>query len=683
MSAIPERDRRRRWPSAATIACWLIPFAIVVYLGMRRGGYEEPVRGSVGVVVWSIVALGTLSYALPRSRVDRWGWIGLGVLAAFAAWTAIGVSWSSSSGRSVTEVARVAAYVGIFALALLIGGRDRLRIVIGAVGAGCAVIALVALLSRLHPTWFPEDTISQQVVGVEGRLRYPILYWNALAGLVAIGIPLLTWAATNARSYVLRGLAAAVIPAMALTIYFTYSRTGAATAAIAVIAFVALSRRRLALIAPVAVIAAISGVVVWQGSRRGALVDALRDSTATSQGTEMIIIVAVAALIVGVVVWALAQAEEWRILPGAPSVGRRKAGAIALATLVVAAVAFVGAGGPGRVADAFDDFKQPTALSDSSDRLTSLGGNGRWQYWSSAVDAFETAPAEGIGPGTYQFWWFQHRDTYDQVRDAHSLFVETLAELGIVGLLLIGSFVLMVLIVGARRALTAAGERRNQLAALTAAALAFAIGAGVDWLWELAVVPIAFLFIAAAILATRPGDDVDREERTDEWRVPTAGDDERPGRWARLREPGLRAGGALLAIGAAVVVAVPALAAQHLAQSRTDFDSGDLSAALAEAESAADLLPYSADPRMQEAFVLEEGEQFAKAAGAARAATERESTNWETWYLLSRTQAERGDKEGAAINALRRAQELNPNETLLNPIRCGATGRLCATPPAE
>jgi tetratricopeptide (TPR) repeat protein len=680
MKPIAERSAAWRRPSAAEVACWLIPFALVVYLGMRRGGYEEPVRGSVGVAIWWFVALGTLVYALPRSRIGRWGWVGLGLLTAFAAWTAIGVSWSSSSGRSVTEVARVVTYVGVFALALLIGGRERLRTVIGAVGTGCAAIAVIALLSRLHPSWFPADTISEQVVGVQGRLRYPVLYWNALAGLVAIGVPLIVWAATSARSYVLRGLSAALVPSMALTIYFTYSRTGAVTAGIAVLVYLALSRRRLALLAPIAAIAAISAVVVWQASRRQALVDALGDSTATSQGAEMLVIVAVASAIVGVVVWALAQAEGWRLLPPAPEIGRRTAARIALATLLVAVVAFIGLGGPGRVSTAFNDFKQPTALSDSSDRLTSVAGNGRWQYWSSAVDAWQTAPVEGIGPGTFQFWWLEHRTNYNQARDAHSLFVETLGELGIVGLALIASFCLLVLVAGTRRALRAAGERRGQLAALTAAAVAFVIGAGVDWLWELAVLPVAFLFVAAAILGTRSDDDRDPDIGGGE--AASGTDPAAAGRLRRWREPGARLAGALLALGAAAVIAVPALAAQDLADSREAFDSGELSTALAEARSAADLEPYAADPRMQEAFVLEEDEQFAKAVGAAREATEREATNWETWYLLSRTQAERGGKTGAALKALHRAQELNPNNALTNPFNCGPDGSRCVSAPA-
>lgn len=652
----------------ARLLCWLIPFTLIVYLGWRRGGFEEQIRGPIGALLWVLVAGGLASWALPRARISRLGWIGLGLLLAYAAWTTIGISWSSSAGRSVTEAARAATYAGAFAVALLIGGRERLRSVAGAVGAGCAVIAAVALLSRLHPAWFPDDLNAQALIGAETRLRYPVGYWNALAGLVALGVPLVVWAATSARSLLLRGLAAAVVPMMALTIYFTYSRTGAITAVVGVLAYVALSRRRLSLLPPLAAIGALSAIVVWQGSRRDALGNALDNSLAHAQGNEMITMVLVAGAIAGIVVAGLAWAQRRELVPRPPEIRRRTALIALAATAVVAIGGFLAAGGVGYASDRFDSFKEPAILGAGSARLTSAAGNGRWQYWSAAVDAFESAPVHGIGPGTYEFWWNQNRDVPGVIKDAHSLYVENLAELGIIGLLLLASFVLLVLIAGARRALAAAGERRAQLAALSGSALTFALAAGLDWLWEFGALVIAFMLVAAAILATRP-DDEDREAE------PTAAVDD-GGRRARL-EPALRIGGAVAALAIAVAIFIPAQAAQDMADSRNAFDRGDLQAALDEARSAADLVPYAGLPRYQEALVLEQNEEFARAALAAREATEREPDNWETWYALSRIQAQRGHKRGAALVALRRAQELNPLETLINPVNCDKPGNPC------
>lgn len=659
--------RNRLVLDEARIACWLIPFALIVYLGMRRGGYEEQIRGPVGALMLVLVAAGLLSLALPRAKVSRLAWIGLGMLAAYGAWTTVAISWSESSGRSVTEAARVGAYVGVFAVAILLGGRERLRTAAGAIAAGCFVIAAVALLSRLHPAWFPVDTISDRVIGVAGRLRYPVGYWNALAGLIAIGVPLMVWAATSARSLVLRGLAGGALPAMALATYFTYSRAGALTAIAGVVVYVALSRRRLRLLLPIAAMTAVSALVVWHGSRRDALGSALGSSLAQSQGNEMIVAVLVGSAAAGVLVWGLARAARRGTLPRAPEVPRRTTLSVLGVSAAILLVGFIAAGGPGYASDRFDSFKESTALETDADRLTSAGGNGRWQYWGSAVDAFDTAPVQGIGPGTFQFWWNEHGDSFAVVRDAHSLFAENLGELGIVGVLLIVSFFALVLVAGARRALLAQGERRAQLAALTGAAVTFTIGASVDWLWELAALPAAFLWIAAAILSTRD-DDEDRSMGEAEVALGAAFETAPPG--GTMRELALRIGGAIAALLIAVAIWIPASAAQDLADSRNQFDDGDLQAALDSAENAAASLPFAADPLVQEAYVYEDNGDFAKAAAAARAATEREPINWETFYLLARVQAQRPGKRGAALRALQQAQELNPKSALGNPISC-------------
>jgi cytochrome c-type biogenesis protein CcmH/NrfG len=69
---------------------------------------------------------------------------------------------------------------------------------------------------------------------------------------------------------------------------------------------------------------------------------------------------------------------------------------------------------------------------------------------------------------------------------------------------------------------------------------------------------------------------------------------------------------------------------------------------------------------MQQALVLELQGSLDEAAEQARAATEREPTNWETWFVLSRIQAQRG-KDGAALKAFRTARSLDPKSPLLNP----------------
>ena len=108
---------------------------------------------------------------LPLARIGRTGWILLGLLAAFAVWTALGIGWSESAERSVIELARVPRILGVLALALAVQGRDGLRRTVAAVGAAIAVIAAIALLSRLHPAWFrrraPRSAASSREVAAQ------------------------------------------------------------------------------------------------------------------------------------------------------------------------------------------------------------------------------------------------------------------------------------------------------------------------------------------------------------------------------------------------------------------------------------------------------------------------------------------------------------------------------------
>ena len=119
----------------------------------------------------------------PTGRLGR-AWL----LAAFAAWTALGITWSESAERSAAEAGRVAAYLG-FALALAAQGRDGLRRTVNAVAAAIALVGVLALLSRLHPAWFPADDAARLLPRDRQSAQLTMNYWNGLAALIVMGIP--------------------------------------------------------------------------------------------------------------------------------------------------------------------------------------------------------------------------------------------------------------------------------------------------------------------------------------------------------------------------------------------------------------------------------------------------------------------------------------------------------------
>src|SRR3954470_23227000 len=115
------------------IAGGLLPFALIVYLALKGGGYDDVVRGEVGIAVSWVLLLGALVSVLPVVRIGRSGWVALGLLGAFAAWTGLGIAWSGSPARSVAELGRLAMFTAVFALALAAQGREGVRRTVSAV----------------------------------------------------------------------------------------------------------------------------------------------------------------------------------------------------------------------------------------------------------------------------------------------------------------------------------------------------------------------------------------------------------------------------------------------------------------------------------------------------------------------------------------------------------------------
>lgn len=631
-----------RLPPADTVV-WLLAFTLVTFLGLEGGGYDPLVHDQVGIAVWWVVLAGTAATALPRRSPGTLAWVGLGFLAAFAGWTALSLGWTESQDRTFSELARVATYLAIFALALFVQAERGLERMLSAVAAAVVVVATVAVLSRLHPDWFPAagETAAFLTSGRE-RLSYPLHYWNALAALVAIGLPLVLHLATAARRAIFRGLAAAAVPLLVLTLFLTLSRTGMAAAALAVLAFLLLSSDRLPRLVGLVVPGAGAAAVVYAASGRDALQEGLANAAARSQGEELQAILIVVCLVVGLAQVAISvllpPRERW---PAWTHVPRRAAAIATVGCLLAGLVAALALGAPSRASEGWDEFKHGGRPGDGTSRLTSTAGQSRYQFWSEALDQNASEPLTGTGAGTFEYWWTRNGEVAEIVRDTHNLYLQTLGEVGIVGFVLLAGLFLTILVGGVQR-LSWAREERPAAAAALGGCVAFMVAAAFDWNWQMPVLPAALLLLGAALLA-RPGEG-------------------RPfGRFSIAA----RAGVALASIAAIVAIAIPLSTESLLRQSESQAAEGDLAAALEDARTAEAVQPGAAAPRLQQALVLEASGELAAAAVAARAATEREPTNWRTWLVRSRIEAERGEA-AAAIRFYRQARRLNPFSALFD-----------------
>jgi hypothetical protein len=582
------------------------------------------------VVLWAAAA-GWVVGLWPARRIAREarlvGWL----LAAFAGWTLLSAAWAPSAERAVAEFDRVVLYLGLFVLVSVAATVvERVRILDG-VALGIVAVGLLSLASRFFPRVVSSADAQTLLPAAHTRLNYPLGYWNGLGILLALAFPLLLRLGC-ARGATAAALAVGVVPALSAAIYLTASRGGAGAAAVGAGAFVVLVGRRIQALAVALVAAGGSAVAVGALHAHRALVDPpLGHSAPGTQGRDAALVLLAVCAATGLVAAALRLAGLDRV-----TLGRNAGRALALALVAAAVVALVAAH-PLRRAHAFaqapssgnDDFVQSHLLSSS--------GSGRWQFWTAAADAFRTQPLRGRGAGSYETWWAQHGSLSDFVRNAHSLYLEVLAELGIVGLILLGGALVVGLGAGARRIRARPAERELQ-AALVAALLAFALAAAVDWIWQLAAVGaigIAFLALVLADGEARPR------------RSPS---------WTRV------------AVGAAALVlvaaqAVPLLAGLRLDRSQAAVRRGDTQAALTAALDARDIEPWAASPYLQLALVTEQAGEPAVAHAWIERALARDATDWRLWLVKARLETRLGHVRAAAAS-LARATALDPRSPL-------------------
>ncbi len=465
-------------------------FATAAGVAWVNGGYFATSWGWTALVLLAVAAV-----ALVRGRtraLTRADGIFVGALAALLGWTALSALWSRSVPATVLEVERSLVYVAA-ALALVVVTRRETagRVLAGAL-AGITAVSGYALSTRL----FPEQLGSLDPVAGY-RLADPLGYWNGLGLYCAAGVLLALGLAARRCHRELRALAAATMPVLATTLYFTFSRGAWVALAFGLGTMLALDRDRLRLVAAAATLVPASAVAAVLAARSTALTrEGSTLAAASSEGHRLAPALALLALASALSVLCLAALQR-RVRIGTR--GRRAIGiALAVAALGAAAAGVVRHGGPGAIAhDAYSGFTAaPAKDGDLNRRVLSLSSNGRIALWRAAWQDARAQPLLGSGAGTYEQFFYEHRQTAAlNVKDAHNLYLETLAELGPVGLAL--------LLVALGIPLVAAVRARGDGVAVAAggAYAAYLVHAAWDWDWELPAVTLVALLAGSVLLA--------------------------------------------------------------------------------------------------------------------------------------------------------------------------------------
>lgn len=622
----------------------LAAFVPLVWLGLSGGGFEPIVRGQVGILIWWVLILGLALGLLPLGKIGQRGWTALFLMALLTVWAGVSVLWSDAVGATWIELGRWATYTGVLALGLgLRRDGTAARQIIAGVGAALVLLALVALCSRFVPGWFPRG--SADTFEDANRLSYPLGYWNGLGALCVIALPLLLAAATTAGARASRAAATALVPALLLTGYLTFSRAGVVFVVLAALVFLGLAADRVRALAALALGAAGGLVLILLASGREAFEGGLVSPAASSEGLLILAITIVVSVIIGLVAVAT-DARVGRLELPALTVSPRRAWMAAGAVVLVLIGGGLALGGGELLGNAWTNFKQPgpgiSAADGAAERFARSGGSGRYQFWEVALQQTSSDLVKGTGAGSFAVWWLRERPIDTFAQNAHSLYLETLGGLGVVGIELLLTLAILALVATIRSTRAVAGVERTALAAATAGCVVFLLWAGIDWLWQVAVLPAAFLLLLAATI----GGPSDRATSAVGAR----------GAWLAGRT---RAALALVGLLAFVAVLIPTAGAGQIAASRTAAAAGDLDRALLEARRAIAVRPAAGEPRREEALVLEQRGELTAAVLAAREATDREPYDWQNWLLLSRLERANGDP-AAALRARRIAELNNP-----------------------
>ena len=572
--------------------------AAVVGLGTADGGYFPSAWGlaTLGFAVVAVTVLVVADVRRPGPRELAF----IGALALFAGWAAISALWSPGAGTPVLEAERGVLYVAAAAAAILLLALPAAApALLGGVLAGTVCLSLYGLATRLFP-----GRVGGAYEPGEYQLAEPVGYANALAILAVIGILLALGLGAHGTVGV-RAACAASLVVLLPTLYFTVSRgaVGALLAGLVAQAIIEPDRRRFGILSVSLGAPAALGVLV--ASRLPALTSREAELGAAQQDGSRFAIALLVLALVAVAVAIVVEPGARRFSRSSRASRRYLLATAMLLTLVVVPLALIGA--------------------SRTDGLVSLAGNGRGEWWRVATEMVADEPLLGTGAGSFEARFLRDGSLGLPARDAHNLYLETLAEVGPLGLL--------ILLTAFAVPLTAIPRARHSAVGPAAASafVAYLLEAVVDWNWEIPVATVPALLCAAVLVAV--GAEPDGRS--------VAG---------RRRALGLALAAPIVAVALVAHVGNRAVAASEDAAAR---DEPQL--ALHEAKRAIAWAPWADEPwRLRgEAELLLEDDEAARRS--FEHSLELNPDSWAAWLDLAAVTD--GERQAQALD---RAETLNP-----------------------
>jgi hypothetical protein len=493
--------------------------------------------GGLALLLAALMAATALLRVLPAPRLAAPAAAFLGCLFGLAVWAGISTTWSLSPDRSwgytnLTLVYAAFALLGALLSALV----PRTAALAGAAATLLLLVIGWALLAKCVPALYSD-------YGRVARLRAPVLYWNELALLCVVAVPLALWlAAPPAHRVEVRARGVLLLFGATVTLLLTYSRFGVVLACAAAAAWIALDRDRVESLAALA-LGGGAGAAVFAVALAlpGITKDGQPRSVRVHDGWIFGLVLLGAWVLLVAATLALTRLEARR--PLAPARRARVEriagiGALVLALAGLAAsVAFAGR--------LWHEFTNPVSsqIGESSGRLGSLNSSNRWRWWSEEWQAFTDHPFGGTGAGTFELTDRRLRRSPLVTTEPHNVPLQFLGETGIVGFLLYAGAAAAAALAIVRARRRATGAERAAITALGVGLAAFVAHMVVDVDWNYVATCGPLLLVAGALAARgKPAAEA-----------------------VRARRPLLAVAGVLFAAGAVYSLAAPWLAQRDLA----------------------------------------------------------------------------------------------------------------------
>jgi UDP-GlcNAc:undecaprenyl-phosphate GlcNAc-1-phosphate transferase len=622
--------------------------------------------------VWVPIGLGlTLACAVGViARPARPGvpaTLALGGLLGLGVWSLGSTAWAESVENAVVSGNRWLVYGALLLLMLvLLRSERRSALLLGAAGLGVTAVA-ISVLARLLGG-------NPGALFLGGRLNSPLGYINGEGCLFVMGF-WLSFAAAEARRALLAGPAAGIATLMACLALLSESRGTALAMLGSLILVVALAPGRTRRIYGLLVVAA--GVATTAPELLRVYGHTVAGSVPAEIGHTAGRSALLAALAVGVA-WALLTWAVGLLRPrDVPRV--RRLGAWVLVVPVVLALvvatssaqriehevrdqwhAFTHLAGPGSGGS--------SSASTSQSRLLSGGGN-RYDYWRIAWRVWRAHPVLGVGAGNYPRPYYQQRATTEDIDQPHSIELQALSELGVVGALLLAGFVAGIGwgLVRMRPAARRSPLTRSLMVGAVGAFVAWLAQTSVDWMHLLPGLTAIALAGAAVLLRSRPATRTGAGVRLRS----TAADPGRPSvRRMLTSRPALALGASAVVV--TLVVAGASLSRQGLSdlyrsRAESELSGGHPATALTDANRSLDIDSDAVQTYYVKAAALARFDQAAGAENALRQALAQEPNNFVTWALLGDI-AVRERRLQVARHNYTMAHKLNPRDATLQAL---------------